>query len=146
MRCLSLTRVAAVLSLAVLAGCGESDRNETAPVRGTVTLEGKPFTEGGVIVFLPEVQCKMANGRIQTDGTYELSTYSLGDGAAVGKHQVVVQPLPAEELDESGENQPTIKSGIPKKYRTPSTSGLVFEVKSGEVNEFSIDLKANEAN
>jgi hypothetical protein len=133
-----------VLAIVALAGCGGADRSEVARVRGMVTLDGKPYTQGGSIVFQPAAQCKMATGRIQTDGSYELTTYSAGDGAAVGRHQVLVIPRPTQIVDELAEEKNEAKgiSPIPNKYGSASTSGLVCEVKSGEVNDYTIDLKS----
>jgi hypothetical protein len=133
-----------VLTLVALAGCSSSDRNEVARVRGMVTLDGKPYTQGGSVIFQPEAQCKMATGRIQSDGSYEMTTYSPGDGAAVGRHQVIVIPRPAQIVDELAEekNDSKIVSPIPNKYGSASTSGLMCEVKSGETNEYPIELKS----
>jgi hypothetical protein len=109
-----------------------------------VTLDGKPYTQGGSVIFQPEAQCKMATGRIQSDGSYEMTTYSPGDGAAVGRHQVLVIPRPAQIVDELAEekNKSNAVSPIPNKYGSASTSGLACEVKSGEVNEYPIELKS----
>jgi hypothetical protein len=131
-----------MILLVALAGCGASDRNEVARVRGTVTLDGKVYTQGGSVVFQPEAQCKMATGRIQSDGSFEMTTYSAGDGAAVGRHQVIVIPRPAQIVDELAEEKKgaTSVSPIPNKYGSASTSGLQYDVKPAESNEFSIEL------
>jgi hypothetical protein len=139
----TITIINATLLIA-LAGCSGSNQNEVARVRGMVTLDGKPYTQGGSVVFQPEAQCKMATGRIQSDGSYELTTYSAGDGAAVGRHQVLVLPRPAQIVDELAEEKTAVKtaSPIPSKYGSASASGLVFEVKRGESNEYLIELKS----
>src|SRR5262245_19555656 len=129
--------ISTMVLLVALAGCSGSDQNEVARVRGTVTLDGKPYTQGGSVVFQPEAQCKMATGRIQSDGSFEMTTYSPGDGAAVGRHQVIVIPRPAQIVDEIAEEKKgsTAVSPIPNKYGSASTSGLQYDVKRGESNE-----------
>lgn len=137
-----LLRVPCAAMALALAGCGASDRLETASVRGTVTLDGRPYTQpGGSVLFFPEGMGKTATGTIASDGTFELSTYEIGDGAVVGKHRVAVMP-PAPVTDEATEGQAitTARSPIPKKYTSPEQSGLSFDVRQGRVNEFSIDL------
>lgn len=122
-------------------GC-DSNRLETAHVRGTVTLDGQPYTQGGTVLFHPEASGKMATGTIQTDGAFELSTYEAGDGAVVGTHRVsVLSAVPP--TDEAAEGQPAALrlSSIPKKYASPERSGLRFEVRPGEAHAFPIDLK-----
>lgn len=135
---------ALVLGLAALAGCGRSEGIETARVYGVVSLDGQPYTQGGWVQFTPQFAAKMAGGRIQSDGSYELSTYALGDGAAVGSHQVAVVPAISEGDDDFTEEiRPApIQSAIPKKYQSAKTSGLVFEVKPGQSNEFPIEMKS----
>ncbi|MEX0641324.1 MAG: hypothetical protein WD468_01415 [Pirellulales bacterium] len=121
-------------------GCGEQRGLDTAAVSGTVTLDGKPYTQGGSILFQPRPRGKMATGRIQDNGTFELSTYSEGDGAVVGEHKVAIMPPSPEVVDENNPAPPP-KSPIPKKYRSPATSGLTFEVLDNQANEFSIELQ-----
>jgi hypothetical protein len=85
----------------------------------------------------------MAVGQIQSDGTYELTTYKPADGAVVGKHFVVVMP-PVEGNDEppSESASPVAATVIPAKYGLTATSGLVCEVMSGEHNEFPISMQS----
>jgi len=136
-----LSWLALVVVVFTLPGCSRSDQFETARVHGTVTLDRKPYTQGGSVNFQPERSGKMATGQIESDGTYTLSTYSSGDGAIVGMHKVTVVPAPPV-LDELNDRAPP-PSSIPQKYRDPTESGLVFEVKPGQTNEFLIELKSD---
>ena len=74
----------------ILTGCNPSYQKETAPVRGTVTLDGKPVSAGGVS-FRPAAG-RGAGGLIAIDGAYSLGTYTKSDGAIVGKHKVAISP------------------------------------------------------
>lgn len=136
------TRVFAVLGLAAISGCWASGQKETAPVSGTVTLDGKAFSQGGMILFQPESSAKMATGLIQPDGSFVLTTYSSGDGATIGKHSVAITPAQkiVPDTDVESTSEPT--SPIPEKYHSPAGSGLAYEVKSGELNRFVIDLRS----
>jgi hypothetical protein len=116
------------------AGCSPSYQLETAEVRGTVTLDGVPLTSGGVM-FLPS-RGRGATGVISADGTYRLTTYNEGDGAIVGKHQVSVVPVYAtNEFDPI----PRADRPIPQRYQNGGSSGLVVDVKPGDVH--MVDFK-----
>src|SRR5262249_8325025 len=72
--------------LPVLAGCNRGPK--MLPVSGKVIYNGRPL-EFGVVMFQPP-SGQPAQGQIQPDGTFTLSTYRLNDGAVVGKHKVRV--------------------------------------------------------
>ncbi len=119
-----------LVMLCAAAGCG-SGRLPTAPVEGKVLYNGEPLRFGSVM-FQPD-SGPIARGAINSDGTFELSTYTRGDGAVIGKHRVRIacfedQGPEADTPDLSGE--PGIgKPLIPRKYTRSSTSGLSVEVK-----------------
>jgi len=136
------TRCLIGLAVVAVCGCWASGQKETALVRGTVTLDGKAFTQGGMILFQPESSAKMATGLIQPDGSFVLTTYSSGDGATIGKHSAAIMPAQKIVRDTDVESASGPISPIPEKYHSPAGSGLVYEVKSGESNRFVIDLKS----
>ena len=129
-----------MIALVAIVGCVRSDGMETAPVRGMVTLGGKPYTQGGSVVFRPESPGKMATAVIQSDGSFQLSTYARGDGAIIGKHKVMVSPPIPDSTDENVDVP--ITSSIPKKFRSPATSDLICEVKADITNDIPINLKS----
>jgi hypothetical protein len=116
----------------LIAGCGDSYELETAPVNGAVTLDGKSLYKGTVIFTTS--RGRTSSGEIQSDGTFQLSTYGKNDGAIVGENQIGVFFATGSELDQ-GE-----KSSIPARYANPSGSGLVHDVKSGQDNEIRLEL------
>ncbi len=74
-------------------GCGSQDT--LAPVMGSVTIEGKPFTTGKVMFFPIAPKDKTEAGRpayghLDSEGKYSLSTHSKNDGALVGNHRVMI--------------------------------------------------------
>ncbi len=97
------------------------------PVKGKVTYKGQPLTKG-TIRFEPDYG-RMATGKIQSDGTFVLSTLSQDDGVVAGFHKVSISdtgPTSKKEL-------------VPKKYLQPGTSKLTAEV-DAEHTEFTFDL------
>src|SRR5438045_7936151 len=70
--------------LVVLAGCNRGPK--MVPVTGKVIYNGRPL-EFGVVMFQPP-SGQPAQGKIQPDGTFNLSTYRLNDGVVLGKHKV----------------------------------------------------------
>jgi hypothetical protein len=140
-------------------GCASQNagRPETAPVRGRITYRGESVG-GARVVFIRAGAPRFASGQTDADGRFQLTTYSPGDGAIVGKNVVVVvkrvmssdissDPLDPsvahnEDLDASFDRAASsrpARSAIPMKYTTEKTSDLDREVAPGE-NNLTIDL------
>ncbi|HTN75584.1 MAG TPA: hypothetical protein VL096_10065 [Pirellulaceae bacterium] len=123
----SYLRLVSLLVLLSAVGCGSAGEHGVASAGGTVTMGGNPVPDL-VVTFTPQVAAgsanpgKSATGRTDAQGKFTLSTYAIGDGAIVGKHQVAVN------LD--GPN-PTPPGKVPENY--------VLEVKPG-TNNFEIKL------
>jgi len=123
-----------------IVGCGpQTDRSPTAPVQGKISYQDKPL-ERGTVVFFPKSGGKTATGTIQPDGSYTLSTYSQGDGALLGEHNVTViserdmsNVLPE---DPEASLEPSL---IPTKYNLQKTSGLTANVQEGD-NQIDFEL------
>lgn len=137
----SRTAAAAPLVALLLSGCGGNPK--TAPVRGRVTLGGKPIGPGDIL-FAPDAaqgtRGKPAVGRFEADGLYTLSTYREGDGAVVGRHHVVITPRPAGAApgSEFSAKDATLPP-IPPKYSDAARPLLTAEVKPGSP-EIHFDL------
>jgi hypothetical protein len=80
---------AAVTSLAT--GCGNY-KAKTYPAGGRVTFQNGTEVTSGTVSFRPlEGELKTsARGEIQPDGSFELTTFTAGDGALPGRHEVLV--------------------------------------------------------
>jgi len=127
--------VACLSLLFVLGGCSGSHELETAHVRGTVTVDGKPLAGGGV-VFIPG-RGRGATGTIGLDGTYTMSTYGNGDGAIVGRHRVAVfAGTDNSQFEDLSARPPTALA----RYQNIASSGIEVEVKPDEENVFDIKL------
>lgn len=129
-----------ILSLAsatvLVAACGIG-QPKTAPVRGTVTLNGKPLNTG-TVTFIPEEANKFASGRIGADGTYELTTFRENDGAVIGGHRITVTAVVVADP-----NLGPAESLLPAKYGSDQTSGLRADVKDIESNSIDLELQGS---
>jgi len=91
---LNRARAACLACTLGLVGCNQSGY-KLAPVRGTVTIDGK-LIKSGKVMFSPVAHGdnlnpgKPAFGMLRLDGSYVLTTYADNDGAVVGKHWVTV--------------------------------------------------------
>ena len=83
-----------------LAGCGRS-LPTTYPVKGTVTLDGKPVAGAGVLLIPKEG--RPAHGVTDENGAFTASTFGEGDGALPGRHVVTVH---AQEIQRSHGQRP----------------------------------------
>lgn len=130
------SQVLVVLSALVwgaCAGCGSAGSETAAktliPVKGKVTYKGKPLTRGR-IKFEPDGFGRNAYGKIQSDGTFTLTTDKEGDGAVAGHHRVAVTETGIKSS----------RDAVAKKYANVSSSGLTADVDSTNT-EFTFDIK-----
>ncbi|MCA9005009.1 MAG: hypothetical protein KDA70_07005 [Planctomycetaceae bacterium] len=108
-------------------------------------MDGKPLTKGNV-QFTPDkdkgTTGRMALGKINEDGTFELMTITSGDGAQVGHHLVSIESYETSAFDPNQPVNQTPKSLIPLKYADPKKSEMTAQVKAGEENNFTFELKS----
>ena len=133
-----------LLSCLILSGCGDG-RPETYPVHGRVTWNGAPVTAGR-ITFHP-TEGRPALSSIESDGSYQLTTFEPGDGALAGSHQVTI--LAMESSGEGGNQDPTaegaevtyriggVKWVVPQEYARETSTPLTAEV---DVQSNTIDF------
>ena len=128
---------AVLLTLLSAVGCGGGPvLLPTATVSGKVTFEGAPVTEG-------EVNFASSDGYAATVPLDSSGSFSI-ESLEVGSYTVFVTPpspteAPGSEPDETSE--PKQYDNIPQGYRQQTTSDLVAEVKEGDGNTFTFDLK-----
>lgn len=128
-------------ALLFLSGCG-SGNPPVAKASGRVTCGGQPVTSGRIL-FTPipksekdNLPGKAATGEIDSDGTFELSTYGENDGAIIGKHLVTIIPT-----DQMAQEKPGDREQAPPKwpYPCPLNQPIEQEIVAGE-NELEIEL------
>lgn len=119
------------------AGCGRPSF-ETAPVHGTVTIDGAPVPRGKVM-FAPVAKGDLNPGRpgwgeIGPAGEYRLSTFQQEDGAVVGEHWVTILnakdklPQNVPEFDRfMMPKRVTVTAGIDNRIDLQLTSKMIQE-------------------
>lgn len=114
--------------LGAAAGCGGPPK--TYVVHGMVVFpDGQPLTRGTVeFEALNQTKPITASGEIAKDGSFQLGTFAMSDGAIAGEHRVAV--ISDYEIgtgvERPGELPPP---QLDPKYRSFKTSGLKFTVK-----------------
>lgn len=112
--------------LLVVTSCGQGGP-EVAPVKGRVTLDGRPLAMAD-ITFQPASGDRPSTARTDADGLYELM-YKRGlVGARTGEHTVRI---------DFSTNIVAKPPNVPARYNTASE--LHRDVKSGE-NQFDFEL------
>jgi hypothetical protein len=130
--------------LVAFSGCGDSESGPsvtTYPVKGKVILpDGKPLSQG-LVTFVPaKDEGRQASGKLESDGTFALTTRKEGDGAAPGEYVVRIDSdLTSGVVQKKGLK----RSLLPEKYSDEHSSGLKATVKA-ETNDlppFQLDDK-----
>ncbi len=114
--------------LGIAVGC--SGQPTTYLVHGTVIFpDGKPLTRGTVeFEAISQTKPITASAEIAKDGSFQLGTFAVNDGAIAGEHRVAV--ISDYEIgtgvERPGELPPP---QLDPKFRSFKTSGLKFTVK-----------------
>lgn len=120
------------------AGCSGSrpdDLPELGEVTGTVTLDGAPLSDA-TVSFQSDELGRMASGKTDAAGHYELILLNETKGAVVGSNKVFIT---TSHPGEDGVPGSAKKETLPKKYNKETE--LTKDVKSGK-NEFNFDLQS----
>lgn len=139
--------------LVVLCGCGGGGSDvKTAPVSGTVTVDGKPV-EGLLVRFEPaaaEGSMKEgwsdSSGVTDAQGRYRLATPTGQSGALIGPHGVTISEAPtAEMVDATTEGAAAPKTkpkpGLPARYNAQSTLKFVVPKEGTKEADFGLASK-----
>ncbi|MBI1832983.1 MAG: metallophosphoesterase [Planctomycetes bacterium] len=114
-------------------GVSIAKRKATHSVQGAAFFEGAPMT-GAMVTFTGDkgdAKGMSANGLVEADGSFKLSTYKAFDGAPAGEYRVAVT------WRASGKTGPSL---LPARYTTAAKSGLTAIIKTG-TNEIVLELK-----
>jgi len=111
-------------------GVSIANRKPVYPVKGKVHFDGTPTPDAVVVFYLIDGKkmTRAADGLVEADGSFALSTYKAFDGAPAGQYAVAVS------WREAG-----APNRLPARYADPATSGLRVQVKA-EANDVSLDL------
>lgn len=116
-----------VLIAVVALGCGEK-QPAIAPVVVTVTYPNKKPVVGAQVALRSDETKTTARGVTGSDGSSRLTTFTDGDGAALGRNTVVVAKPPLI----GDPDKPYTGPMIADKYSNFATSGLEVEVTEDE--------------
>jgi hypothetical protein len=125
----------AVVSLMLfgsVGGCGAQGSGsftQLIPVKGKVTLKGQSVTIG-TIRFEPDDYGRPASGKLQSDGTFVLTTLKEGDGVVAGHHRVSITNFDIKSKE----------GALLRKSLNASKSRLEADV-SPEKTEFTFDIQ-----
>jgi hypothetical protein len=146
-----LNQTALLLAVTVLVGCGVGkSRFEYIPVRGTVTLDGKPLSIKNIFLF-PEKGVEGLGSKALTnkDGAFELEAVVGGataviKGAVAGKYLVVVSdftidPGTPEDIQQPQPTTPAVR--VPSVYSSADTTPLRLEV-TPDMKDVAFELKS----
>lgn len=124
-----------LVSVAAASGCGGA-ATERVPVAGKVLIDGQPLVSGN-IRFVPG-EGRPASGKIQSDGTYRLTSESINGSTQSGlpRGDYLVQVSSSKVIDDE-----TIQWNAPQKYADFRTSGLKVTV-SEPTDSLDIQLTA----
>lgn len=103
------TAVVCLVATAMCVGCGggSEGRVNVYPVIGKVTQSGQPVGGATVMFSSADGKTPMARGKSKDDGTYTLTTYDYGDGAALGDYIVMISKTAAPDTNEEEQHDPT---------------------------------------
>ena len=106
---------------ALIASIGCESETKSVTVKGKVTFEGDPVTEGS-IQFLDETTGNGGEVVLSSEGTYEVSL-------PIGKYNVLIIPPMLGEQNADNPNPRYKKvNNIPVKYQSSVTSGFLVNV------------------
>jgi hypothetical protein len=139
----------ALLALA-LTGCGSGSRPDAVPAGGKVAYRKTAVPAGALVVFHPADLAteKQIGGKpfakVKDDGTFELTTYTEGDGAPPGEYGVTIDwrpPAKGGKFALGGDGGGA--SGAPAlspKYSNPQQPFTKVTVKKGDANRFTFEV------
>lgn len=122
----------------MFAGCSQTPA--VVPVTGMVLYNGAPLPFG-IVMFQPE-KGQAAQGEIQPDGSFQLSTYGPNDGAVPGHHKVSVRCFSNQKAGaDGGDAGAPGRLLIPQQYTRFGMSGLSADVVAGSTEPIVLELK-----
>ena len=116
---------AAVLLLTSLAalGCGGNDL-PTVPVRGRVTFAGGSPPAKGSITFMPHsgsspagLPSKPGSAQFDTDGSFEVTSFKLGDGLLPGTYGVSISCIKDYQNLSANPDSIAVRDHVPEGFR-----------------------------
>ncbi|MDO5552669.1 MAG: hypothetical protein Q4G68_02795 [Planctomycetia bacterium] len=138
--------------LLCLVALGCSNKFNLQDIVGTVTIDGQPAAEAGVVFVALDPDGRDCGGRTDENGVFTMtsSVGKGGDGTSPGKYKVYFEKMvPAKDLptDDPRRTKAAIESdmyfnNLPERYRIENEKAeFEVEVVKGK-NNFTFDLKS----
>ncbi|MGL4465353.1 MAG: hypothetical protein ACRC1K_24650 [Planctomycetia bacterium] len=128
-------------------GAPKGDVPSLVPVKGTVMVNGQPFT-GGLVTYLPQGDTRgtIAYGATDDKGGYVLESPKLGKGTPAGKYRVTVGKMVMADGSPIPANTESIallktKNMLAPVFSDPQKTILIAEVQEGSEKPIDFDLK-----
>lgn len=141
-----------ICCLCLFVSCARGpDRPATWKVHGVITLDGQPVSDA-IVSFIANDNQRPANGFTDSTGSYELTTFSRGDGAMEGTFRVTVVKYEKRAAKAATSNEEYVPAGpgrpndrgpkniLPKQYADQINTPLTATVQSKRDNPISFDL------
>lgn len=143
-----LRSTALFLIVVLMAGCGgdppaDLPKVELIPVNGVIQVDGKPISGARIALHSSAGGTDAIvnpNGISDSEGKFQLTTYSVNDGAPAGVWNVTVSW--AEVLNPGASDPEYGKEKLPQRYQAPASSGLSVEVKPDSTEPILLSLKS----
>jgi hypothetical protein len=132
-RCLTLI----VVSIIGLAGCG-TDGPKVYPAKGKLTYKGQPLAAAGV-TFHPTSNGSLAAAQTNTQGEFQLTTFTPSDGAIAGDYVVTVVK---SEGGAAGAEVPTPTANVDISTVKKSADSISEKTKGGGAKQMMTQMTA----
>lgn len=129
-----MSGVILALVVALLCGCDDG-KPKTVAVTGTVTYKDQPVS-GAQVIFYSGTG-RPAEATTDANGKFTLASFSLGDGAVIGKHKVTVVKMVSQNASDP---YAPATNALPARYGLENTTPLEEEVKASGPNDFQFKL------
>jgi hypothetical protein len=136
-----------LLSLSILAGCNSNNPQGRVSVRGEVTLDGKPLTQGDILFSsLPGTTPMVSTGSQIKNGTFSLSAeHGLIPDQVYSVQFRSVEEVPGTRKETSNPMETTVETRnlIPAKYGVDSKETVTATKKSPNVFRFELTSESS---
>lgn len=133
-----MNKLVTLVILGILVATGCNRHPATYPVKGRVSFpSGSPVRMGTIETKSRDLGIN-ARGSINSDGSFELTTFEPGDGAVAGWHDCVIvqMVMHGEELKGKVSNYGVVDP----RHNAYSSSGLSFRVTPEQTNEITLEV------
>lgn len=123
---------------------GDPGPGGRVPVRGWITLDGRPWPAPGVLYFIPDDArggplARPGHARFEPDGRFAVRVVRTREGLYPGRYRVVVDCRSPVAVDPSRRSP----GPVPARYRNADTTPLAIEVHPAtDVSPYRLDVPA----